>query len=306
MNEAEVEQAVATLAERSIPSPPEEPAFLLRAIRSIDLTTLSGDDTPDRVRRLCAQARQPLAPELAGRLGIAAGAIHPAAVCIYHHFLEVAREALDGSGISIAVVSAGFPAGLSPLRQRIDEVRASASAGADEIDAVINRSHALMGEWAALYDEVRAFREACGEARLKVILATGELGGLTNVARVSRVCMLAGADFIKTSTGREAVNATYPAGLVMLRAIRDYRNRSGYGVGFKPAGGIRTAAQALEWMRLVAEVLGEEWLGPDRFRIGASGLLGEIATRLRVGAPEGRAADGGADSIQAREASSGY
>jgi deoxyribose-phosphate aldolase len=278
---AEVERAVAKLPARAVAAPESEAPRLLRALRSIDLTTLSGDDTPARVRSLCEQARAPLPPFLAEAFTAATDPPRTASVCVYHHFLHDAKEALRGSGIPVAVVSAGFPAGLSPLRQRIDEVRASVDEGADEIDAVINRSHVLTGQWEALYDEVRAMREACGAACLKVILATGELGTHLNVARASRLCMLAGADFIKTSSGKETVNATYPAGLVMLRQIAEYGARTGAAVGFKPAGGIRLPAQALEWMWLVEEALGEEWLNPERFRLGASGLLGEIVRRLQ-------------------------
>jgi deoxyribose-phosphate aldolase len=274
--------AAEAVVARAALSPADEIHALLRAISFIDLTTLSGDDTPERVRLLCDRARRPLAPDLAARLGDIAPALHTASVCVYHHFLPVAKQALEATGIPVAVVSAGFPAGLSPLAQRIDEVRASVEAGADEIDAVINRSHVLTGEWEALYAEVQAFRGACGKAHLKVILATGELGTLTSVARASRLCMLAGADFIKTSTGKEAVNATLPAGVAMLRAIRDYRAVSGHVVGFKPAGGIRTPAQALEWMRLVEAEVGEEWLRPELFRIGASTLVGEIERRLEM------------------------
>lgn len=255
---------------------------LLQAIRAIDLTTLAGDDTAERVRALCARARNPLPAELTQALRAAPGDVRTASVCIYHHFLPEALESLAGSGIPVAVVAAGFPAGLSPLPQRIDEVAAAVAAGAGEIDAVINRSHALGGEWEALYAEVRAFRDACGDALLKVILATGDLGAGTTIARAARVCMQAGADFIKTSTGKEAVNATYPAGLVMLREIRDYRARTGQVVGFKPAGGIRTPEQALEWMRLVEEELGPDALAPTRFRLGASNLLGEIVGRLQL------------------------
>ncbi len=281
-DDAEVARALADLPERSLPAPVSEPAHLLQAVRAIDLTTLSGDDTPERVRALCDRARAPIPRPLADALSIPPDQLRTASVCVYPHFLEVAQGALQGSGIPVAVVAAGFPAGLAPRRQRIDAVRAGAGAGADEIDAVINRSHVLTGEWEALYDEVRAFRDAAGQARLKVILATGELRTLANVARASRLCMLAGADFIKTSTGKEAVNAAYPAGLVMLRAIRDYFERTGRRVGFKPAGGIRAPAQALEWQRLVREVLGVGWLGPELFRIGASSLLDEIGGRLEV------------------------
>jgi deoxyribose-phosphate aldolase len=274
MDAAEAADALAATARDPTAPPSSERSLLLRAISFLDLTTLSGDDTPARVRDLCARARQPLRPELAERLG--AAELHVAAVCVYHHFLPVALDALAGSGIPVAVACAGFPAGLSPLSLRVAEVRAAVEAGADEIDAVINRSHVLTGEWEALYDEVRAFRAACGEAHLKVILGTGDLGSLTNVARASRLCMLAGADFIKTSTGKEAVNATLPVGVAMLRSIREYAARTGCRVGFKPAGGIRTPAQALEWLRLVRAELGEEWLRPELFRIGASTLLGEI------------------------------
>lgn len=282
---ADVDDAVAARssddpARRATLAADAEVSRLLEAIRAIDLTTLSGDDTAERVRALCARARSPLPEPIARALPPGSGSTRTAAVCIYHHFLPVAREALAGSGIPAAVVSAGFPAGLSPLRQRIDEVGSSVAAGAQEIDAVINRSHALAGDWEALYGEVRAFREASGPALLKVILATGELGSATTIARTARVCMLAGADFIKTSTGKEAVNATFPAGLVMLESIRDYRERTGQVVGFKAAGGIRTPAQALEWMRLVEEELGTEALSAARFRLGASGLLDAIVRRL--------------------------
>lgn len=253
-------------------------AALLQAVACTDLTTLAGDDTPDRVRALCETARTPIAAETLVTLG--KDASPTAAVCVYPAYIDVALEALDGSGIPVATVAAGFPHGLSPLSTRIDEVRACAALGADEIDIVIRRSHALLGDWQALYDEVRAFREACGEAHLKVILATGELGTLRNVARASLVAMMAGADFIKTSTGKESVNATLPVGLVMTRAIREYHERTGHEVGFKPAGGIRTAKQALEWLILMKEELGDAWLRPDRFRFGASSLLGDIERQL--------------------------
>jgi deoxyribose-phosphate aldolase len=177
-------------------------------------------------------------------------------------------------------VSAGFPAGLNPFEQRIAEIRASVAAGAREIDIVISREHVLGGNWQALYDEVCEMRQTCGDAHMKTILATGELGPLWNVAMASKVCMMAGADFIKTSTGKESVNATLEVGLVMTRAIRDYCQRTGYKVGFKPAGGIRTAKQALEWLALIKEELGNDWLHPSLFRIGASGLLGDIERQL--------------------------
>lgn len=277
---AAIGSAVSSLSTESTVPGEEEATRLLCAIRCIDLTSLAGDDTPDSVRAVCARAREPLEARLRDRLLPAAADVRVAAVCVYHHFIETARRALEGSGVPVAVASAGFPAGLSPLQQRIDEIRSSVEAGAQEIDAVINRSLALTGEWEALYAEVRAFREACGAIPLKVILGTGELRSLDNIARTSRLCLQAGADFIKTSTGKEAVNATYPAGLVMLREILAYRGRTGRQVGFKPAGGIRTPDQAMGWMRLVKETTGEASLDPQRFRIGATALLSAIGERL--------------------------
>jgi deoxyribose-phosphate aldolase len=236
------------------------------------------------VRRLCAKARRPVRPDLLQALGAGELSITVAAVCVYHAFLDTARRALEGSGIPVAVVSTGFPAGLSPLPTRIREIEASVEAGADEIDIVITRAHVLTGNWKALYAEVRAFRDACGPAHLKTILGTGELGTLRDVARASAVCMMAGADFIKTSTGKESVNATLPVGLVMARAIRDYRERTAHAVGLKPAGGIRTARQALDWLALVKEELGDRWLRPDLFRFGASSLLADIERQLEFAA----------------------
>jgi deoxyribose-phosphate aldolase len=254
--------------------------WLLRAVACIDLTTLAGDDTPGRVRRLCAKARRPVREDLLDALGMGEAGLTVAAVCVYHAMVEPAVEALEGSGIPVAAVSAGFPAGLSPFRQRVQEIRASVEAGAHEIDIVITRGHVLTGDWQALYDEVRAFREACAEAHLKVILGTGELGTLRNVYRASMVAMMAGADFIKTSTGKERVNATLPVGLTMVRAIRTYRERTGQVVGFKPAGGIRSARDALRWLILMKEELGERWARPDLFRFGASSLLADLERQL--------------------------
>jgi deoxyribose-phosphate aldolase len=246
----------------------------------MDLTTLAGDDTPGRVRRLCAKARRPVRADLLEAMGAAQLPIRVGAVCVYHSFVETAVEALEGSGIPVAAVSTGFPAGLSPFAQRIGEIRASVAAGAEEIDVVITRAHALTENWRALYDEVRAMRDACGDAHIKTILATGELGTLRTVARASLVCMMAGADFIKTSTGKEGVNATLPVGLVMARAIRDYRERTGQLVGLKPAGGIRTARESLDWLALIKDELGERWLRPNLFRFGASSLLTDIERQL--------------------------
>ena len=253
-------------------------AWLLKAISLIDLTTLSGDDTEGRVRRLCAKARQPVSPALLQSLdmeGITTGA-----VCVYHDMIDTAVKALKGTDISVAAVSTGFPAGLSPFHLRLAEIEESVKAGAKEIDIVISRRHVLTQNWQALYDEMKAFRVACGEAHVKAILATGELGTLRNVARASLICMMAGADFIKTSTGKESVNATLPVSLVMIRAIRDYYDATGYRVGYKPAGGISKAKDAITYLALIKEELGDRWLQPDLFRFGASSLLGDIERQL--------------------------
>jgi deoxyribose-phosphate aldolase len=257
-------------------------AWLARAITCIDLTTLAGDDTPGTVERLCAKARQPLRADLVRGLGIDTP-IMVGAVCVYHEMVPTAVAALQGSTIPVAAVSTGFPAGLSPFETRLREIELSVAAGAKEIDIVISRRHVLTGNWQALYDEIKAFRAACGDAHLKAILATGELGTYTDVARASLVCMMAGADFIKTSTGKEPTNATLPVSLVMLRAIREYHDRTGHIVGFKPAGGIRTAKQALDWLLLVNEELGRDWLDARRFRFGASALLTDIERQIEHG-----------------------
>jgi deoxyribose-phosphate aldolase len=255
-------------------------AWLLRAITCMDLTTLSGDDTEERVRRLCAKARYPVQQELAHKLGVEELGIKVAAVCVYHTFVETALSALEGSGVRVAAVSTGFPAGLSPLTERVAEIRRSSEAGAQEIDVVITRAHVFGGRWQALYDEIAAFKQACGSAHMKVILGTGDLVTLRNVGRASAVAMMAGADFIKTSTGKETVNATLPVTLVMLRAIREYAQQTGMAVGFKPAGGIRTAKQSLDWLAMIKEELGESWMRAELFRFGASGLLGDIERQL--------------------------
>jgi deoxyribose-phosphate aldolase len=280
VNRSAVERRAATLRTRRTVKKQWQAAWLLRAVTLMDLTTLSGDDTPGRVRRLCAKARRPVRDDLLEAMGASQLPIRVGAVCVYHTFIETAVQALEGSGIPVAAVSTGFPAGLSPFPQRLAEIRASVAAGAEEIDVVISRAHALTENWRALYDEVRAMREACGDAHIKTILATGELGTLRTVARASLVCMMAGADFIKTSTGKEAVNATLPVGLVMARAIRDYRERTGHLVGLKPAGGIRAAREALDWLALIKDELGDRWLRPDLFRFGASALLTDIERQL--------------------------
>ncbi len=255
-------------------------AWLLRAISCMDLTTLSGDDTDDRVRRLCAKARQPIKPELVERLGIKELGITVGAVCVYHAFVETAVRALEGTGIPVAAVSTGFPAGLSPIQERVAEIRRSVQAGAQEIDVVITRAHVFAGRWRELYDEIAMFKDACGPAHMKVILGTGDLLTLRNIGRASMVAMMAGADFIKTSTGKEPTNATLPVGLVMVRAIREYGQNTGMAVGLKPAGGIRTAKQSLDWLMLIKEELGNSWLNAALFRLGASGLLTDIERQL--------------------------
>jgi deoxyribose-phosphate aldolase len=280
VNRSAVERRTDTLRTRRTVKKEWQAAWLLRAVTLMDLTTLAGDDTPGRVRRLCAKARRPVREDLLEAMGAVQLPIRVGAVCVYHAFVETAVEALEGSGIPVAAVSTGFPAGLSPFAQRIGEIRASVAAGAEEIDVVITRAHALTENWRALYDEVRAMREACGDAHIKTILATGELGTLRTVARASLVCMMAGADFIKTSTGKESVNATLPVGLVMVRAIREYRERTGHLVGLKPAGGIRSAKESLDWLALIKDELGDRWLRPDLFRFGASSLLTDIERQL--------------------------
>ncbi len=280
VNRSAVERRAATLLTRRTVKKVWQAAWLLKAVACIDLTTLSGDDTPGRVRRLCAKARRPVRSDVLQALGADGLGLSVGAVCVYHAMVETALEALDGSGIPVAAVSAGFPAGLSPLAERVREITASVAAGAREIDIVISRTHVLTGDWRALYDEVRAFREASGPAHLKTIIATGDLATLRNVARASLVCMMAGADFIKTSTGKESVNATLPVSLTMARAIRAYLERTGHRVGFKAAGGIGTAKAVLGYLILMKEELGRDWLEPGLFRIGASSLLGDIERQL--------------------------
>jgi len=280
VNRSAVERRCSSLTKRRSIKKEWQAAWLLKAIRCMDLTTLSSDDTPDRVRRLCSKALRPLKQELTNDLGITSLNLTVGAVCVYHALVETAAKALKGSNIPVAAVSTGFPHGLSPLPRRIEEIRDSVSAGALEIDIVITRAHVFSGNWEALYQEIKSFREACGDSHLKTILGTGELGSLRNVAKASLVCMMAGADFIKTSTGKEPQNATLPVSLVMLRMIRDYYQKTGHKIGFKPAGGIRTAKQALEWQILMNEELGREWLEPELFRFGASGLLTDIERQL--------------------------
>lgn len=279
-NTPAIARRVASLPGRRTVKKEYQAAWLVRAISCLDLTTLSGDDTPDRARRLCAKARQPVRSDLVNALGLRQGWLKTGAVCVYHDMIETAKTSLDGTGIPVAAVSTGFPAGLSPFALRVKEIEASVAAGADEIDIVISRRHVLSQNWQALYDEIRAFRDACGAAHMKTILATGELKTLRNVAKASLVAMMAGADFIKTSTGKEPVNATLPVSLTMVRAIRDYHEQTGFLVGYKPAGGVSKAKDALNYLILMKEELGRRWLEPDLFRFGASSLLGDIERQL--------------------------
>ena len=280
VNTSAVERRAESLTKRRTVKKDWQAAWLLRAISCMDLTTLSGDDTEQRVLRLCAKARQPVQQSIMKQLGLEDFRLKVGAVCVYHSFVETALRALEGTGINVAAVSTGFPAGLSPLAERVGEIRRSVAAGAQEIDVVITRAHVFGGRWQALYDEVATFKEACGKAHMKVILGTGDLVTLRNVGRASMVAMMAGADFIKTSTGKESVNATLPVGLVMVRAIRDYAAHTGMAVGFKPAGGIRTAKQSLDWLALMKEELGDRWLDASLFRFGASGMLADIERQL--------------------------
>ncbi len=275
-----VERRAVTLPARRSVKNAWQAAWLLRAVSVIDLTTLSGDDTPGAVERLCAKALHPVRREVLDALGAGDLGLTVAAVCVYQTLVPTAVKALAGSGLPVAAVSTGFPAAQIVHGLKIEEIGYSVRAGAREIDVVVSRAHILRGDWQALYDEVRDFRAACGEAHLKTILGTGDLGALVDVARASLVCMMAGADVVKTSTGKETVNATLPVGLVMVRTIRDYHEQTGYKVGFKPAGGIRTAKGALEWLILMKEELGDEWLRPDLFRLGASTVLGDIERQL--------------------------
>ena len=280
INRSAVERRAATIGTRRTVKKAYQAAWLLKAVTCIDLTTLAGDDTPGTVRRLCQKARRPVRHDLLQALGVTDLGIHTGAVCVYHNLIETAVAELQGTGIPVAAVSTGFPAGQIPMEMKLAQIRESVAAGASEIDIVISRAKVLTADWQGLYDEVRAFREACGEAHLKTILATGELGTLTNVAKASWVCMMAGADFIKTSTGKESVNATLSFSLVMVRAIREYHALTSYRVGYKPAGGISKAKDALSYLFLIKEELGNQWITPSLFRFGASSLLGDIERQL--------------------------
>lgn len=280
INRSAVERRAATIGTRRSVKKEWQAAWLLRAVTCIDLTTLAGDDTPGNVQRLCAKAMNPVRQDLLKAMGMENMGITTGAVCVYHNLIKDAKKALQGSNLPIAAVSTAFPAGLIPLKERLKQIELSVAAGAKEIDIVIHRAQVLTGDWEGLYQEMKQMRQACGGAHMKAILATGELSTLTNIAKASHVCMMAGSDFIKTSTGKESENATLPVSLTMLRAIRDYQEHTGYKVGFKPAGGIRTAKQALNWLMLIKEELGDEWLNSTMFRFGASSLLGDIERQL--------------------------
>ncbi|MEM1287868.1 MAG: deoxyribose-phosphate aldolase [Pseudomonadota bacterium] len=280
VNLSATERRTASLPGRRTVKKDAQAAWLLKALTCIDLTTLNGDDTAARVRRLCGKAKNPVRPDLLEALGMAERGIKTGAVCVYHRFVHTAVKALEGTGIPVAAVSTGFPAGLSPHRLKVEEIKASVADGADEIDIVVTREHVLTGNWQALYDEMREYREACGAAHVKAILATGDIKTMRNVAKASLVCMMAGADFIKTSTGKEGVNATLPASLTMIRCIRDHNDKTGYRIGYKPAGGISTAKSVMTYQFLMKEELGRDWLEPGLFRIGASSLLADIERQL--------------------------
>ncbi|WP_422373503.1 deoxyribose-phosphate aldolase [Hoeflea sp.] len=280
VNLSAAERRIATLGARRTVKKAFQAAWLIRAIECIDLTTLAGDDTPGKVERLCAKARNPLRADLREALGLGDYDLKTGAVCVYPMMVATAVRALEGSGIPVASVATGFPAGLTPMKDRLAEITFAVGEGAEEIDIVISRRHVLTGNWQALYDEVRQMREACGDAHMKAILSTGELKTLSNVYKASMVSMMAGADFVKTSTGMEGVNATLPVSLTMVRSVRDYLEFTGQICGFKPAGGIRSAKEAIAWLVLMKEELGNDWLKPDLFRFGASSLLGDIERQL--------------------------
>ncbi|MCY1126886.1 deoxyribose-phosphate aldolase [Frigidibacter sp. RF13] len=278
VNTSAAERRAATMTTRRTVKKEFQAAWLVNAIRCIDLTTLSGDDTPDRVARLCAKARRPLSDEIMTGLGL--DHLTTGAVCVYPSMVPAAVKALKGTSIPVASVATGFPAGLTPLALRLAEIKYAVEEGAEEIDIVIHRAQVLNGDWQALYDEVAAMREACGAAHMKAILATGELRTLRNVYKASMVAMQAGSDFIKTSTGKEGVNATLPVSLIMVRALRDYGRLTGHKIGFKPAGGMKYAKDAIAWQILMKEELGNDWLQPDLFRLGASSMLADIERQL--------------------------
>ncbi|GLZ76567.1 2-deoxyribose-5-phosphate aldolase [Actinorhabdospora filicis] len=261
------EQRAASLATRSIKTSAKAWAIDL-SIRMVDLTTLEGADTPGKVRTLCAKAIRPEPSDPT--------CPSTAAICVYPSMVPVAAAALKGSGVHLASVATAFPSGQAPLQVKLDDTRAAVEAGADEIDMVISRGAFLAGDYQHVFDEIVAIKEACGKAHLKVILETGELGTYDNVRKASWLAMRAGADFIKTSTGKVAPAATLPVTMIMLEAVRDFRELTGRQVGVKPAGGIKTTKDAMKYLVVVNEVAGPDWLDPDWFRFGASSLLNDL------------------------------
>lgn len=280
INRSAIERRVGTLTARRSVKKEFQAAWLLKAISMIDLTTLAGDDTRGNVLRLCEKAKHPVREDLLAKLGMQDAGLTTGAVCVYHNLIPFAKEALKGTSIPIAAVSTGFPAGKISLEEKLTEIKKSVAAGATEIDIVISRDLVLESRWKELYEEVKLCRQACGDAHMKTILATGEIPTYTKVAKASWVAMMAGSDFIKTSTGKESVNATLAVSLVMIRCIRDYYELTGVKVGYKPAGGIQKAKQALDYLILIKEELGNDWLNPHLFRFGASSLLGDIERQL--------------------------
>jgi len=283
INTNSVNRSAAELGGRRTVKKDWQAAWLLRAVTNIDLTTLAGDDTAGNVQRLCAKAKSPVRPDILQAMGCSHLGITVGAVCVYPARVKDAVEALKGTGIPVASVATGFPSGQIIHEHKLAEIRQCVADGATEIDIVIPRTHAINANWEALYKEVCDFRIACGDAHMKAILAVGELPTFTHVYQCSLVCMMAGSDFIKTSTGKEPTNATIPVSLVMVRAIREYFEKTGYQVGFKPAGGIRTAKDACTYLALMREELGFEWQKNDLFRLGASALLIDIERQLHHG-----------------------
>ena len=279
VNLSAVERRTATLIKRRSVKKEYQAAWLLKAITLIDLTTLSGDDTYGKVDRLCEKAIRPLSFELQKLLEIPERSISVAALCVYHHLVKEAKKKLKDR-IPIAAVSTGFPAGLSSFKTRKQEIIDSINNGADEVDIVINRGFVLQNDWKRLYDEVKTFKLAAKKKHIKAILGVGDLETMRNVAKASLVCMMAGADFIKTSTGKETINANLNNSLVMLRMIREFHEITRKKIGFKPAGGISSAKSVIEFLILVLEELGSEWINPKFLRIGASSLLIDIERQL--------------------------
>jgi len=271
IDEIGVNERVARLFKRSVKKEAKVKALTM-TLNMLDLTTLAGKDTPGKVKQLCYKA--------AHLHDVFPGLPTVAAVCVYPSMVSTARQALEGTGIKVASVATAFPGGMTALKLKLAEVKGVVEDGADEVDMVLSRGRFLQGDYAYVYDEIAAVKSACGPAHLKVILETGELVTLDNVRRAGDLAMAAGADFIKTSTGKVSPAATPPVVLVMLEAIRDFYFRTGKKVGMKPAGGIKTAKQAIQYLVMVRETLGQAWLTPDRFRFGASSLANDVLMQI--------------------------